>query len=176
MTGPGSSRVPVHVRSGGTLRIVESNISVRLEDMVLRDAGFTIDEGGSLVVERSTILLHADPLLETADMLGPSTAEVPTPYLARAINLERTTNPYLQFWVLFRDDVDLVVGTKADVATDPEVLGVVGRNESDPHAWTPFQVSLQEYVGDVIQLVVFPVEEVKEGQLISDIPGSGGSW
>jgi hypothetical protein len=137
---------PIVVEEGTTLRIVDSDIRVMLEDLILwRQPAFRVEDAGSLEVEGSTIEIFRDPKLDKA-VIGPlGGASVYVPHIMRPVNLERATEPVLHLdlaWM--REGIDMGIGVYVNDFAGVELLEVVDPVGYQPHEWVHVSVPLDD--------------------------------
>ena len=146
---------PVVVKDGATLRLVDCHIQLLCEDFILfRQPYFTVEHGGALELEGSSVELVYDPWLDTT-LVGPTYGTREYPYLSRVVNLTGTEAPEISFDVKWKRG-----GTRLNVAVQPIPGGDLVNLDTvkptgAPSDWLHYIVPLYDYIGSEVNVVLF---------------------
>ena len=162
---------PVRVKSGASLRLVDCDVTVMLEDLVFwRRPAFEVERGGSLVVERSNITIFQDPRFETSVMSNFWQSSSIIPYFARPVNLTNAREPVLHMDVSWwGKGTPLAVGVLPEGGTAVTVLRMVEPGTPKHHEWMPVDVALRAYAGTVPWVVVFLSEPQRDLAFVGNV-------
>lgn len=179
--------LPVVVERNGDLTIRGCDLRVRLEELVLGDVDwFSVEDGGRLAVEDSTISIVADPDLEKImyfmepSWRGSNEGYFRT-YTCRAVNLHEATDPALELDMDGRGmEGQLVVAVQADPPQPLDVLAVIDVMGDESRGWVHHRVPLTDHAGSIVMLALLPrapdafrpmLKNVRVTDGGSDLPG-----
>ena len=157
----GFMETPVEIRSGGNLRIEDSDLKVRLEDLVFSSRPwFSVARGGRLSIESSEVELFKDPRLDkavTLDTHGFFFSVPEVPYIHRAVDLVGTVQPRMAFDVrTSAEETEVVVAFQTVPMDDLQVLERVSLGSGSAN-WTRKEVSLEQLAGSIVKLYLIPL-------------------
>ncbi len=169
-------KVPVFVVNGATLRIVDSEIRVLLEDLLgNQGAWFTVDNNSSLVLEDSGLTIHKAPQLDNAIVMDWMDRDFDHPSLSRVVNLVGAENPVMTLEVCWKEvTTPLVVAIQANPVSDMETLAILECEDEVIDTWRQFSVSMIDYAGMRPRLILFPLEPVGNSMMVSELLMSDG--
>jgi hypothetical protein len=88
---------PIVIRPGGRLTLRDCNITWDVEEMVMTSVPcITVNASGTLMVDRSTLSVQADPRLDGA-VVNYASYYYEVPNIWRVVNLRGTAEPVLTF-------------------------------------------------------------------------------
>ncbi|GAF74581.1 unnamed protein product, partial [marine sediment metagenome] len=151
------------------LRLEDCHIELLAEDFIFFRAPYiTVERGGSLEVLGSTVELVYDPWLEHT-LVGPVYNGGDYPYMSRVVNLTDTEAPVVSFDVKWKRE-----GTRLAVAVQrtPE-SGLVTLDTLEPTGspadWSHFSVSLSDYIGMDVNVVLYAPDFPQDVLFIHDL-------
>ncbi len=158
----GLLEAPVSVAAGATLRLVDCDIQVRLEDMVFwHRPALHVSQGAGLELEGTNLSIVRSEEMERAIVGGIWMDENLVPHLARIVNLTDAADPILHMDVCWRGGpVDLSVGVQTDPEGELDIIATIEADDPPKEAgeqtpWQSFEVDLGEYAGGTPHVVVF---------------------
>ncbi len=170
----GPLEAPLVIADGATLRLEDCYIELLAEDFIFfRTPYITVERGGRLEIAGSTVELVYDPWLEHT-LVGPFYSWRNYPYMSRVVNLTDTVDPVVSFDVKWKGE-----GTRLAVAVQltPE-SGLVTLDTLEPTGspadWFHFSVSLSDYIGMDVNVVLYTPDFPQDVLFIHDLMVTDG--
>jgi hypothetical protein len=166
---------PIVIRPGGRLTLRDCNITWDVEEMVMTSVPcITVNASGTLMVDRSTLSVQADPRLDGA-VVNYASYYYEVPNIWRVVNLRGTAEPVLTFEMKWREgETFLIVAVQSTPTGEVEPVRVVEPGQIEDGEWISVEVPLTDYIGMAPRVMLFVDNDTEFDIVLNDLAVTDG--